>query len=229
MKTVGVIGGMGWPSSMSLYKLLNEGVNAKLGGNETCKMVLFSVNFGEIAALQKTGDYTKIGQILAEAAQGLERAGADCVMICCNTQHIVADVVKKSISIPFLHVVDLTATTIKAKGCSRPLLLGSHIVTDPNEFFYKMLQTAGLSPLAPVEEDRQFINDTIFNELSRNEFKDSTRDKFIEMIKRYECDCVILACTEIGMLLTGDIVADMPAIDTVQVLVQAGVEFATQP
>ncbi len=153
MKTIGLIGGMSWESSLEYYRLINEGIKARLGGLHSAKCVMVSVDFAEIEELQQTGRWAESAQVLSAAARGLERAGADCIVICTNTMHKVADDVQASVRLPLIHIADATAERVKAAGLKRIGLLGTRFTMEEDFYVGRLVQRHGLDVIVP-EADR---------------------------------------------------------------------------
>ena len=164
MKTIGLIGGMSWESTVTYYQIVNRLVQERLGGFHSAKCILHSVDFHEIEACQRAGDWERSGELLAEAARGLERAGADCVLICTNTMHKVADAVQAATSLPLLHIAELTADELEAAGVSTVGLLGTRYTME-QDFYTRKLVERGITVLIPEEDGRAFVNRVIFDEL----------------------------------------------------------------
>ena len=205
MKTIGLIGGMSWESTLSYYKLLNEGVRRRLGGLHSAKIILHSVDFAPIARLQNEAKWEEAGEILNQAALSLERAGADFILLCTNTMHKVAPQIIQNCHIPFVHIAEATAKALKANHSQKTILLGTRFTMQ--ESFYKdILQERGISVVIPNEKDILLINQIIFEELCLGTIKESSKKLFLSIIDGLKnddemIDSVILGCTEIGLLL----------------------------
>ena len=205
MKTIGLIGGMSWESTLSYYKLLNEGVRRRLGGLHSAKIILHSVDFAPIARLQNEAKWEEAGVILNQAALSLERAGADFILLCTNTMHKVAPQIIQNCHIPFVHIAEATAKALKANHSQKTILLGTRFTMQ--ESFYKdILQERGISVVIPNEKDILLINQIIFEELCLGTIKESSKKLFLSIIDGLKnddemIDSVILGCTEIGLLL----------------------------
>jgi aspartate racemase len=227
MKTIGLIGGMSWESTRLYYDAINRDVVARLGGLHSAKLVLHSVDFAPLAAHLAAGEWDALGEILAKAAQGLERAGADCIALATNTMHNVADKVIPATKLPFIHVGEVTAQALKAAGKSRPLLLATRFTME--QAFYKDILTRhGLQVAVPEKAERDEVHRIVFEELCRGMTKPTSRAMYEgETVKARQagCDCVILGCTEIGMLL-GDANSSLPTFDTMVLHSRALVDFA---
>lgn len=204
MKMIGLIGGMSWESSSVYYRRLNEQVRNRLGGLHSADIIMRSVDFAEIVALQRQGDWKTASEILCGIAGDLEIAGADCVLICTNTMHKLADNVQDAIRVPLLNIIDITANAVKTAQMSRPLLLATSY-TMQEEFYTGRLRTRhGLVTFVPNAEDRAFVHTVIFNELCCGLVRGESRRRFIEIVeegRQAGADSVILGCTEIGLLI----------------------------
>jgi aspartate racemase len=228
MRTIGLMGGMSWESTAVYYRRINENVRDQLGGLHSAEVILHSVNFESIVALQQAGDWDRAGARLAQVARHLEAAGADCVLICTNTMHKLADIVQEAISIPLLHITDMTGAAVKTAGCRRPLLLATRYTMEQDFYLSRMREAHGLEPMVPHEADRIAVHDIIFGELCRGVVQDSSRQRYLEVIataKAAGADSVILGCTEIGLLLDADHF-DLPAFDSTLIHADAAVAFA---
>lgn len=204
MKTVGLLGGMSWESTVTYYQILNREIGGRLGGVHSARVLLLSVDFQEIEALQHRGEWGRLGEILMNDARALERGGADFLVICTNTMHLVAPAIEAGISIPLLHIADATAERIKAVGLSRVGLLGTRFTME--EAFYKGRLEAehGLSVLVPPPTDREIVHRVIYEELVMGEIRPESRSEFARIsddLARSGAEGVILGCTEIGLLL----------------------------
>lgn len=203
MRTLGLIGGMSWESTVSYYREINEGVKQHLGGLHSARLLLFSVDFHEIEQLQHAGEWEKAGEVLAQAASALERAGAEGLMICTNTMHKVAAQVQSAVSIPLLHIADPTAAAIKAAGLTRIGLLGTRFTME-QDFYRKRLESHGLEVLIPGEEDRAVVHSVIYDELCLGTVREESRKKYLDIIDRLVgngAQAIILGCTEISLLI----------------------------
>jgi len=203
MKTIGLIGGMSWESTVTYYQIINQTIKAELGGFHSAKCILYSVDFSEIEACQSAGDWDKSAGILSDAARKLEKAGADFIVICTNTMHKVADDIAAAISIPILHIADMTALALKECNIEKVALLGT-IYTMEQDFYKSKLIENNIEVVIPSEVSRRFVNDSIYNELCRGIILDTTRMKFLEIIDEtvgMGAQGVILGCTEIGLLV----------------------------
>ncbi|QAR32157.1 aspartate/glutamate racemase family protein [Geovibrio thiophilus] len=203
MKTAGLIGGMSWESTALYYKYINEGVKNTLGGLHSAKMLINSVDFGEVALLQSKGEWEKGAEMMIDEAQKLRRAGADFIMICTNTMHISADEVEESLDIPLLRITDAAAEAALSAGVKRAGLLGTAFTME-RDFYRGRMEKLGLDVIVPDAADRKFVHDVIYNELCLGDFRDSSRNRFTEIIEKLGADGaqgVILGCTEIPLLV----------------------------
>ncbi len=228
MKTIGLLGGMSWESTQGYYRAINEGVKEALGGLHSAKVVLNSVDFAEIEACQQSGDWQKAGEILAQAAQGVEAAGADCLLICTNTMHKVAEDIDDAISIPLIHIADATGEALKQAGVKRVGLLGTAFTMEQDFYKGRLSRQYDLEVLVPKAEDRALIHRVIFRELCVGITTNASKAEYlriIEALKEQGAEAVILGCTEIGMLVT-QADTDTPLFDTTEIHADAAVTFA---
>ena len=228
MKTIGLLGGMSWESTQGYYRAINEGVKEALGGLHSAKVVLNSVDFAEIEACQQSGDWRKAGEILAQAAQGVEAAGADCLLICTNTMHKVAEDIDDAISIPLIHIADATGEALKQAGVKRVGLLGTAFTMEQDFYKGRLSRQYDLEVLVPKAEDRALIHRVIFRELCVGITTNASKAEYlriIEALKEQGAEAVILGCTEIGMLVT-QADTDTPLFDTTEIHADAAVTFA---
>ncbi|MCR5080235.1 MAG: aspartate/glutamate racemase family protein [Treponema sp.] len=203
MKTIGLIGGMSWESTVTYYQVINETVKNTLGGFHSSKIMMYSVDFAELEKNMSEGNWDGNAKILAEASERLEKAGADFIVIATNTMHKLVPQIEKKINIPILHIADATANAIKKDGHKKVALLGTKF-TMTQDFIKQKLIDAGLEVIIPDEKDINTVNEIIFNELCLGNVLDSSREKYkriIEKMKEKGAEGVILGCTEIGMLI----------------------------
>lgn len=203
MKTIGLIGGMSWESTVTYYQIINEVVKHDLGGLHSAKCLLYSVDFEEIEACQSSGDWQRSAQILGGAAQSLERAGADFLVICTNTMHKVAPQLQEMVGIPILHIADVTAHVLMERDVSRVALLGTRYTME-QDFYKDILISKGIEVLIPEEEERVQVNRIIFEELCLGQIREQSKAYYLEVIGRLMsrgAQGVILGCTEIGLLV----------------------------
>jgi aspartate racemase len=227
MKTLGLIGGISAESTTVYYQQLNRRVRERLGGLHSAELILWSVDFAPIAALQAVEDWTETGSILAEAARKLEAAGAGAIIICANTMHINAPQVEAAVAIPLIHIADATASALSAKGVSRPLLLATRFTME-KPFYRDRLERAGFSVLTPGAGDRERLHAIIYDELCQGVILADSRVAVADIIERglaNGADSIIFGCTEIGLLLDADAMP-APTVDTAMAHVEAAVNFA---
>lgn len=228
MKTIGLIGGMSWESSAEYYRIINEIVNARLGGVHSADCLMYSFDFQEIEALQMAGDWDTATQRMIGAAQRLQRGGADLVLICTNTMHRMADAVQNSIDLPLLHIADPTAEAVKAKGIRKVGLLGTMFTMTGDFYRGRLRDKHGLEVLVPDAAGRQIVHDIIYNELVVGEVRPESRARYqaiIEDLAAAGAEGVILGCTEI-MLLIQQPHSPIPVFDTTYLHAAAAVEIA---
>ena len=215
MKTIGLIGGMSWESTVTYYQVVNETVKKKLGGLHSAKVLLYSVDFAEIEECQASGDWDRSAAILTEAARNLEKAGADFIVICTNTMHKIVPQMTAGIRIPILHIAEATAAELKKAGISKVALLGTKY-TMCQDFYKAKLVEAGIQVLIPEGEDVELVNRVIYEELCLGEIRESSRREYVRVIEGLAArgaQGVILGCTEIGMLVQQENIA-VPLFDT---------------
>ena len=218
MKTIGLIGGMSYSSTIIYYEQLNKLSNEYFGNLTTPKIILTSVNFSLIETLQHDGNWDELGHVLNKEAKRLEQAGADVLALCTNTMHKVSDTMLQNISIPFFHIAESTAKQIINDGYKKPALLATKFTME-EEFYVSKLAQYGLSPLIPSENSREILHSVIYDELCFNVTSATSRDKFVDIaieVQNNGADSVILGCTEVGMLLNKENVT-LPVYDTVEI------------
>ena len=229
MKTIGLIGGMSFESSAVYYRQVNEAVRARLGGLTSAEVLMHSVNFAEIVALQKAGRWDLAAKRLGDVATGLEKAGADCVLICTNTMHLVADEVQARIDVPLINIIDETAHALKAGGAKHPLLLATRYTME-QPFYAERMKRHGIEIMVPDAEGRTVTHYVIFEELCAGRVLDASRGKLnaiIEQAKAEGADSVILGCTEICLILDPTML-QLPGYDSTTIHAEAAVTFALQ-
>lgn len=215
LKTIGLIGGMSWESTATYYKIINETVKEKLGGLHSAKCILYSVDFQEIEECQANGNWEKSGEILGEAANNLEKAGADFIVICTNTMHKVVNQIKEKISIPILHIAEMTAEKILEKGLKNIALLGTKYTME-QDFYKSKLIEKGINVIIPDKNDIEIINKVIYDELCLGTINSNSKKKFLEIVDKLRnkgAEGIILGCTEIGLLIKNED-TDVPLFDT---------------
>lgn len=227
MQTLGVIGGMSWESTTTYYKLLNEGVRDALGGLHSAPVLLHSVDFAPIAALQKAGDWETAGLRLAEVARGLERAGAGALLLATNTMHKVAPAIEAAVDIPLLHIGDAVGHALLGNGVKRAALLGTRFTMQEDFYRQRLEERFGIQVLLPAAEAMTEIDRAIFAELCMGEFRPATRNFYLgvlEQLRDQGAEAAILGCTEIGLLLDGS-ETPLPLIDSAEQHVAMGLEW----
>ena len=228
MKTIGLIGGMSWESSIEYYRIINEAVKTRLGGLHSADCLMYSVDFAEIEALQHNGDWDQLTQMMISAARRLERGGAGCLVICTNTMHKMADEIQSVITIPLLHIADAAGAAIQAKGLTTVGLLGTRFTMEGDFYSARLAEKFGLQVLIPQETDRETVHRVIYQELVKGEIREESRQAFLAVIKRLQeqgAQGVILGCTEIPLLVRQADV-DLPIFDTTQLHAEAAVDWA---
>jgi len=228
MQVIGLIGGMSWESSAEYYRLINQGVRARLGGMRSARCLMWSFDFGEIEALQHAGRWDEASRLLIDAAQRLERGGADFVVICTNTMHRMADEVAAAIRLPLLHIADPTAERIVAAGLRRVGLLGTAFTMEQEFYKGRLRDRFGLEVLVPDEADRAIVHRIIYDELVQGIVRDESRQAYGQVIARLVgagAEAVILGCTEIMLLVRPEDSA-VPLFDTTALHAEAAVERA---
>ncbi len=228
MKTIGLLGGMSWESTIEYYRLLNETVRAELGGLHSAKILMYSVDFEELVALKHQEDWQAIGQLLATAAGQLERSGAECILLATNTMHKVADVISSSTKIPLIHIADATADAIKQAGFSRVGLLGTRFTMEESFYKDRLTRQHGLAVQVPDRDDRDFVHHVIYDELCLGHIQAASRDRFHQIIANLinsGAEAVILGCTEISLLVKPNDSA-VPLFDTTEIHAKAAVAWA---
>jgi len=229
MKTIGMLGGMSWESTAVYYQLLNRAAQARLGGVASAKLVIYSFDFAEIAAMQQTGHWDEANRRMADAAQGLERAGADLVIMCCNTMHCATQEIEAAIRVPFLHIADPLGAAIKAAGLTRIGLVGSrHTMEQDGILLGRLRRSHGLDVIVPEGDDFAEANRVIYDELVRGQFLDPSRDRYRKIIAGLVArgaQGVILGCTELPILLRKEEAA-VPLFDTTTLHAAAALDAA---
>lgn len=227
MKTIGLLGGMSWESTIPYYRIINEFVKDQLGGLHSARLVLYSVEFDEIERCQSSGDWAKSAEILGDAAVRLERAGADLIVICTNTMHKIAPQIASMVHVPLVHIADATADALTQAQIHRVGLLGTRY-TMTQDFYRQRLRDRGLEVLVPDEADIALVNDVIFHELCVGTIREESRTEFqriIAELRAHGAEGVILGCTEIGLLIHPED-ACLPVFDTTQIHARRAAELA---
>ena len=227
MKTIGLLGGMSWESSIHYERMINEGVRAELGGTASADLIIRSYNFAAIEAMQQAGDWQGAGDLLATDARRLQAAGAEVVVLCTNTMHLVAPAIEAAIDVPFLHLADCTATAVVDADVKRIALLGTRYTME-EDFYVDRLIAAGLDVIVPDEPDRTTVHDVIFDELVQGVVRAESRDRYLAVIDRLVdrgATGVIAGCTEIELLVGPDDVS-VAYFPTTALHAEAAVRFA---
>ncbi len=225
MKTIGMIGGMSWESSLEYYRIVNEAVKERLGGFHSAKCVMYSVDFEEIERFQHQGDWDAATEVMVDAARRVERGGADLLLICTNTMHMMAEAVEESVDIPLLHIVDVTAEAIHARGQKAVGLLGTRFTMEQDFYRGRLQDRHGISVLIPEEEERKVIHGILYNELCLGEIRSASRDMFrriIDGLAARGAEGVILGCTEIPLIVNQEDY-ELPLYDTTALHARAAV------
>ncbi|EKO3376463.1 aspartate/glutamate racemase family protein [Vibrio fluvialis] len=228
MKTIGMIGGMSWESTLSYYKAINEGAKAALGGLNSAQICLYSVNFEPIEKLQHEGKWDETAQLLAQAAKSVEAGGADFLLICTNTMHKVAPEIEAQISIPILHIADATAKQLQQDGIKRVGLLGTRFTMEQEFYKGRLQQQFGIDVLIPDAEQRQQVHRVIYEELCLGTIRPESRAQYVEIVEdlhRRGAQAVILGCTEIALLIQQHD-TDVPLYDTTKIHAEQAVQLA---
>lgn len=228
MRTLGLIGGMTWHSTVDYYRLINQGVQERLGGHSSAAMVMVSVDFAPVQALQDRGDWTELGRLMVRAAKTLEGAGAEAIVICANTMHQLAPDIEAAVKLPILHIADAAAAAIKAQGLTSVGLLGTRYTMELDFYRGRLEKEHGLKVLIPEEPGRTLVHDVIYKELTYGTIRDKSRAAYVKIIGdlvRRGAQGVILGCTEIPLLVK-DKDSPVPVFDTTALHAAAAVDFA---
>lgn len=228
MKTIGMIGGMSWESSLEYYRIVNEAVKDQLGALHSAKCVLVSVDFAEIELLQREGRWDEATRAMIAAAQQVEAGGADLVLICTNTMHKMAEEVQASLHLPLLHIADPTAELVKARGLRKIGLLGTRFTMEENFYRGRLIEKHGLEVLIPGEADRAIVHRVIYEELVLGKILPESKiayQRIIEKLVAQGAEGIILGCTEIGLLIKAED-SRVPLFDTTRLHALAAVEYA---
>lgn len=227
MKTLGLIGGTSWVSTVDYYRYINKLANEKRGGLNYAQILLYSISFNDVKSLADASDWENLGLLLSGIAQNLENAGAEAIVLCANTIHIVAEKVEEKIQIPLIHITDATAQEILRQGLKKVALLGTKFTMD-NDFYRERLARFGIETIIPNDDERDFIHSSIFEELGKDIFTAETKQKYLEIIENLNergAEGVIFGCTEIPMLLKPED-CPVPSFDTTFLHAQTAVDFA---
>lgn len=230
MKTIGMIGGMSWESSIEYYRIINETIRTERGGLHSAKSIMYSVEFAEMEALQHQDRWDEAAKILIDAARSLESGGADFGIICTNTMHKLYDIIQQSIQIPLLHIADATAESIKAEGIQKIALLGTRFTMEENFYRGRLVENYGLDVIIPHSEDMEIVHRIIYDELCAGIIQSDSKQKYADIIRRLVregAEGIILGCTEIGLLVKQE---DSPVLlfDTTEIHAKAAVKYALE-
>lgn len=228
MRTIGLIGGMSWESTVPYYRIANETVAARLGGLHSAKIVLVSVDFHDLERHMREGDWSAVGASLAESARSLERAGAGCVVLCTNTMHKVAGAIESAVELPLLHIVDAVAAEIARHGVERVGLLGTRFTMEDDFYRRRLRERHGIEAIVPPGADRETVNRVIFDELCRGRVVEASRAAYRRIMGGLVdagAQAIVLGCTEIAMLV-GPEDAAVPVFDTTALHARAAAEWA---
>jgi aspartate racemase len=231
MKVIGLLGGMSWESTVLYYQIINGEIKSRLGGLHSAKIVLYSVDFHEIEQLQHAGDWEQAGHLLLEAAQAVERAGAEFLVICTNTMHKVAPTIERAITIPVLHIADATAATIKESGIQTVGLLGTRFTMEEDFYVGRLRDRHRLDVLVPEEDDREQVHRIIYDELCLGQVLNPSRETYGRVIRglvERGAEGIILGCTEISMLV-GPEDSPVPVFDTTEIHALTAAEWSLRP
>lgn len=231
MRTLGLIGGMSWESTVHYCSRINQLTGERLGGLHSARLLLYSVEFDEIQHLQHAGDWDGAGRILADAARRLEQAGAQALLICANTMHLVAPAIEQAVQVPILNVIDATAQAIKRQGLASVALLGTRYTMEKPFYRERLEQQHGPKVLIPETDEREILHQMIFSELCKGQIRETSRERFFNIIGRLAdrgAQGAILGCTEFT-LFGNEGYAGIPLFDTTEIHARAAVEWALQP
>lgn len=230
MKTIGLLGGMSWESTIPYYRQINQHIKQQLGGLHSGKIILYSVDFADIEALQRSGDWDRAGELLAEAAVKLQAAGADCLVLCTNTMHKVAAVIETAVTIPLLHIADATAEAIQLAGLKKVALLGTRFTMEQDFYKKRLTESYGLEVLVPDEESRALVHQVIYQELCLGLVKPDSRLQYQQIMADLVvqgAEAIILGCTEIALLVSAEDCA-VPLFDTTFLHAQKAADYALE-
>ncbi|KAJ4305653.1 hypothetical protein N0V90_001184 [Kalmusia sp. IMI 367209] len=232
MKTLGLLGGMSWESTVTYYQEINRHVRSTKGGLHSCPIVLYSFDFARIEALQHAGNWEEAGQLLSNAAAALQRAGADAIVLCTNTMHFVSGGIETAAGLPLLHIADPTAERISAAGFKTVGLLGTRFTMEKEFYKERLIEKYNLNVVIPDEGGRTIVHEIIYKELCNGIIREESRNKYyqvIEALKTAGAECLILGCTEIGLLIEeGDERCGMKIFDTTKLHAIAAADWAME-
>ncbi len=228
MKTIGLIGGMSWESTVIYYQFLNRMAREALGGLHSAQILMWSFDFGEIEALQAAGDWDQATGRMTGAARNIEKGGADCVLICTNTMHKMAEDVQAAVDIPLIHIADTTALALKAAAVEHPLLLATRYTMEQDFYKGRLSERHGITARVPGDADRTLVHDVIYDELCQGIISPASKTRYLEVVERARregADSVIFGCTEVGLLIKAEDF-EIPAFDTTELHARAAMDFA---
>ncbi len=230
MKTIGLIGGMSWESTLEYYRIINEAMKEELGGDHSAELVIYSFDFYDIVRLQEKGEWKKLEGMMVKAGTDLKEAGADFLLICANTMHKMADEVEERVDLPVIHIGDSTAEVIKERVMSTVGLVGTKYVMEGEFYKRRMEERHGIEVLIPGKENRDKVHDIIYNELCKGEVREESKDSLLKMLQdmvERGAEGIILGCTEIPLYVTEDDI-DTPLFDTTAIHAEAAVDRAIE-
>jgi aspartate racemase len=230
MKIIGIIGGMSWESSAVFYKAINQKIKAKLGNSHSAKCLMYSVDFAEIAHLQHTNNWEQLALIMIDAAQKLEKGGADFVVLCTNTMHLLAKEIEDNISIPFIHIADATALEIKNYNVKKVGLLGTKFTMEQDFFKTRIIEKQNIETIIPNENQREIVHNIIYEELVKGIINPESREKYLEIIEdliQQGAEGIILGCTEISLLITTEYTPHI-LFDTTEIYASKAVKLSVE-
>lgn len=228
MKTIGLIGGMSWESTVEYYRIINQEVGRRRGGFHSAKILMASVDFGEIEFLMREGRWEEVGGLVGATARKLEDGGAAVILLCTNTVHKVADRIERAITVPFLHIADATGEAIIQRGMKTVGLLGTRYTMEEDFYRERLRERFGLSVVIPPDDEREMVNSVIFGELCHGVISPSSKDRFKDVIGRLAAqwaEGIILGCTEIPLLIK-EADSPVPLFDTTRIHALKAVDFA---
>ncbi len=230
MKTIGLIGGLSWESSIEYYRLINEGIKQKLGGLHSAQSVMYSVDFGPVEELMRQGDWQQINKLLVDAALHLQQGGADFIIICSNTMHRCADIIMEQTGMPLIHIADAAAQKIKEQGIKKVGLMGTKFAMEGDFYRKRLKEQHGVDVIIPEETERNMINTVIFQELCMGILSPQSKERFQQIINNLVmqgAEGIVLGCTEIPLLIKQADVT-VPVFDTMTLHAEAAVRFALE-
>ncbi len=228
MKTIGLIGGMSWESTVIYYQLLNRMARQRMGGLHSARLLLWSFDFAEIEALQAIGDWDAATIAMCEAAQNVEKGGAECIIICTNTMHKMADAVQAAVNIPLIHIADATAAAIRQTSAQKPLLLATRYTMEQDFYKGHLADKHGINVIIPDETGRTLVHNIIYDELCQGIISPASKQRYLEIVENglsRDADGIILGCTEVGLLLSQSDF-DVPVFDTTELHAKTAMDFA---